>query len=95
MTPISKARCHPRFRGIFAIGGKDVNLEVLRRPLANLSTGTSFWKAKNVRNDEYNLTQPVWISDLQFLDGKSRPLEVGFSIVICTRFHQVSHNRSV
>jgi hypothetical protein len=48
------------------------------------------WSAKNVRNDEYNLKQPVWVSDLHFLDEQRRPLDLGFLIAICTRFHQVA-----
>lgn len=47
------------------------------------------WSAKNVRNDEYNLKQPIWISDLHFLDEQHRPLDLGFLVAVCTRFHQV------
>jgi len=91
--PISKARCHPRFVGVFAFGGKDVNLEIW----SSTSQGSSnylksffpSWSAKNVRNDEYNLKQPVWVSDLQFLDEQLRAPDLGFLVAICTRFHQV------
>lgn len=56
------------------------------------TTPTSFnamWKAKNVRNDEFNLKQPIWISDLQFLEVQRRPQGLGYKLVVVTRFHQV------
>ena len=91
--PISKVRCHPRFLGIFAFGGKDVNLEIWR-PISQESSNQldvffPLWGAKNVRNDEFNLKQPIWISDLQFLDEQQRPPDQGYLIAVCTRFHQV------
>lgn len=91
--PVSKARCHPRFPGLFAFGGKEVDLEIWRTT-SETSPGdfisfTRFWNAKNVRNDEYNLKQPVWISDLRFLDEEQRPFDRGFRLATCTRFHQV------
>src|SRR5271170_4437063 len=54
--PVSKARCHPRFSGLFAFGGKEVDLEIWRAP-SEASPGefilfNRFWNAKNVRNDE-------------------------------------------
>jgi hypothetical protein len=91
--PVSKARCHPRFPGLFAFGGKEVDLEIWRTAtetsLGEFISFTRFWNAKNVRNDEYNLKQPVWISDLRFLDEERRSLTQGFRIATCTRFHQV------
>jgi hypothetical protein len=90
--PISKARCHPRFVGIFAFGGKEVNLEIWNSssgPSHHLRSFLPIWSAKNVRNDEYNLKQPIWISDLHFLDEQHRPLDLGFLVAVCTRFHQV------
>lgn len=55
-------------------------------------TPTNFdamWKAKNVRNDEYNLKQPIWISDLQFLEVQRGSESLGYKLVVVTRFHQV------
>jgi len=90
--PISKARCHPRFLGTFAFGGKERNLEIWRSNSPNIGEWISdfnqVWTAKNVRNDEYDLKQPVWISDLQFLDSEQEA--EGYKIVVCTRFHQVT-----
>jgi len=90
---ISKARCHPRFPNIFAFGGKDVNLEIWGAepdPFGNESYSlTKIWGAKNVGNDEYNLQQPVWISDLQFLDQQQWSADRGYLLAVCTRFRQV------
>ena len=44
------------------------------------------WKAKNVKNDMYDLEQPRWISDIQFLESDSL---YSFKVAVCTRFHQV------
>jgi hypothetical protein len=88
--PICRARCHPRFVGVFVLGGKDVNLELWRSPSEEHLTAIELeWFAKNVANDEYNLKQPVWISDLCFLDDECRPPSEGYTIACCTRFHQV------
>jgi len=54
-----------------------------------LPTLHPLWRAKNVRNDEYNLTQPVWISDLHFLDEQRRGHDAGYRVVVCTRFYQI------
>ena len=90
---MSKARCHPRLPGLFAFGGKEVNLEIWRTPPkgspSEFISFSRFWNAKNVRNDEYNLKQPVWISDLRFLDEDRRSIDQGFRIATCTRFHEV------
>jgi hypothetical protein len=88
--PICRARCHPRFVGVFALGGKEVNLEIWRSPAdEHLAAFELEYVAKNVANDEYNLKQPVWISDLCFLDDGCKPLSEGYMIACCTRFHQV------
>jgi hypothetical protein len=88
--PICRARCHPRFVGVFALGGKEVNLEIWRSPAdEHLAAFELEYVAKNVANDEYNLKQPVWISDLCFLDDECKPLSAGYMIACCTRFHQV------
>ena len=46
-----------------------------------------------MKNDEYDLEQPRWISDLQFLHSERSISESqqaeNFRIVVCTRFHQV------
>jgi hypothetical protein len=90
LGPICRARCHPRFVGVFALGGKDVNLEIWRSPAdEHLAAFELEYVAKNVANDEYNLKQPVWISDLCFLDDDCKPLSEGYMIACCTRFHQV------
>lgn len=88
--PICRARCHPRFVGVFALGGKEVNLEIWKSPAdQHLAAFELEYVAKNVANDEYNLKQPVWISDLCFLDDECKPLSEGYMIACCTRFHQV------
>jgi hypothetical protein len=95
--PVSRARCHPRFAGVFAFGGKDVDLEIWRPATFEfadkLPTLQPWWQAKNVCNDEYNLRQPVWISDLHFLDEQRRDHDAGYRVVVCTRFHQVTEPR--
>jgi hypothetical protein len=90
---ISRARCHPRFPGVFAFGGKDLDLEIWQPATtgdSEFQTLHPSWIAKNVKNDQYNLKHPVWISDLHFLDDQRRPRDSGFMIVVSTRFHQVS-----
>ena len=88
--PICRARCHPRFVGVFALGGKELNLEIWRSPPdENLTAFELEYVAKNVANDEYNLKQPIWISDLCFLDDGCKSLSEGYMIACCTRFHQV------
>jgi hypothetical protein len=89
--PLTKARAHPRFPGLFAFGGKGIKLEIRRSESpSQLEAFSKLWSAKNLSNDEYNLEQPIWISDLQFLDEKRLPEEGGFQIAVCTRYHQVS-----
>ena len=55
----------------------------------------TMWKAKNVRNDEYNLKQPIWISDLQFLDEQKRSQSLGYKLAVITRFHQVEVSHDI
>jgi hypothetical protein len=90
--PVARARCHPRFAGVFAFGGKDVDLQIWE-PVSSgpdsLQEQKLSWRAKNLKNDEYGLRQAIWISDLHFLDEERRALGSGYKVVVCTRFHQV------
>lgn len=55
---IEQMRC----RGIqFAVGGKEQLLQ-----LCEMGQKKAVWKAKNVRNDKYDLRVPVWVRDLSF-----------------------------
>jgi len=69
-----------------------VNLEIWTAASEDLRSFSSAWAAKNLQNDEYGLRQPVWISDLQFLDEQRRSQDLGYLVVVCTRFHQVYHH---
>lgn len=101
-SPVSKLRVdtasgleEPLLPGVFAIGGKEHDLELWQAASDNrvgreLEGGRSaaysvVWRAKNVKNDELDLRVPVWISDLQFLESYNGR----WRIATCTRFRHV------
>ncbi|ODQ51480.1 hypothetical protein SAICODRAFT_20505 [Saitoella complicata NRRL Y-17804] len=75
-APLSFLRTHPTEAGTIIFGGKDRDVEIWARqqgekkkdddtkPFAGLK---QVFKAKNVKNDELDLTVPIWPTDAVFL----------------------------
>ncbi|BFZ62864.1 Ribosome bioproteinsis protein nsa1 (NOP7-associated protein 1) [Saitoella coloradoensis] len=74
-SPLSFLRTHPTEAGTIIFGGKDRDVEIWARPptptqedVKNPFTGLKqVFKAKNVKNDELDLTVPIWPTDAVFL----------------------------
>lgn len=76
---LSRARLNPLDLTRLATGGKNNDLKIW-----DVNKGEAVFSAKNVKNDKHDLTVPIFITDVHFLNEDSTKL------VTSTEYHNVS-----
>ncbi|KAJ8044460.1 WD repeat-containing protein 74 [Holothuria leucospilota] len=81
---LKKMKHNKQDKNIIAAGGKENDLKVydLEKPGKPLFQAKNVREIKEVRNNFLDLRVPVWVNDMQFIQGSSK-------IVTCTAHHQV------
>lgn len=95
--PISAFTINPEFENIIALGGKEVDLQVIK--LFNDKINSTIFKkknyekkfvpeiifkAKNVKNDHLDLRVPIWITNILFSKA-----EKGYKLITSTGYGQI------
>lgn len=96
--PIETLEASPHQPGVFAYGGKENDLRIVRlfqpgKTLHLLKNVEVLFAAKNVKSDHLSLRVPVWITKIRFL-----PLKDSYRLITATRHGQLriydtSHGR--
>lgn len=100
-SPVSAFIPHPTQAGVFASGGKENDVAIIRLFKKKITEADLkeeiLFKAKNVKPDKLDLRVPIWISNIAFVDLDQHKKDRWFFITT-TRYGQVrkydtSHGR--
>ena len=83
-SPLSVFKASPFTAGLFAFGGNNVDLEIIKIDLQEAKL-EKVWQAKNVKNDRLDLQVPIWINNLLFLESNENHVR----LVTVTHFGQI------
>ncbi|EGW33138.1 uncharacterized protein SPAPADRAFT_135818 [Spathaspora passalidarum NRRL Y-27907] len=96
--PISAFAMNPTKENIFAFGGEENDLQIIKlfetgvnhtifkkKDYANAFVPSVIYRAKNVKNDHLDLRVPVWITQIIFWQD----LDKGYKVITSTRYGQV------
>ncbi|RLV95815.1 Ribosome biogenesis protein NSA1 [Spathaspora sp. JA1] len=96
--PISAFAINPNSENIFAFGGEENDLQIIKlfetgvnhtifkkKDYENAFAPTVVYRAKNVKNDHLDLRVPVWITGIIFW----KDLDNGYRLITSTRYGQV------
>lgn len=92
---ISAFECNPYDDGVFAYGGKDLDVQIVRiykendtiELIKDLTTPESLFCAKNVPLDHLQMRVPIWVSQIKFFNSESTAGKYNF--VTATRYGQI------
>jgi ribosome biogenesis protein NSA1 len=90
-SPLSAFTPHPEQEGVFAYGGKENDVKIVRLydkyPLNGLKMEQIF-QAKNVKNDKLDLRVPIWVTNILFIN-LAKHTESSWEFITTTRYGQV------
>lgn len=97
--PISAFTGHPEKLGVFAYGGKENDLKLIKifdtkiswEEYQHLYKSNKFqqhiiFSAKNIKPDHLDLRVPIWITQIQFI---TKDVEKGFKLIATTNYGQI------
>lgn len=99
-APLSAFVGHPTQRGVFAYGGKENDVKIVRlfkeSPFEDVKPEQLF-QGKNVKNDKLDLRVPIWITNIVFINT-DKDTEHSWNFITTTGYGQVrkydtSHGR--
>lgn len=87
--PIDALEACPSQPGVFAYGGKENDLRIVKvfeagKKIKLLKSVEVLFAAKNVKNDHLDLRVPIWITKIRFLPAKD-----SFKLITATRYGQL------
>lgn len=89
--PLSAFVSHPEQTGVFAFGGKENDVKIVRlyteKPMAGVKAEQLF-QAKNVKNDKLDLRVPVWVTNVVFVNLKTHS-PTSWEFITTTGYGQV------
>lgn len=94
-APLSTLVPHPEQRGIYAYGGKESDVKIIKlfdqdqkKIYSKKLEVKEVFKAKNVKNDKLDLRVPVWITNILFVELPSHSSN-SWRLITTTRYGQV------